>query len=118
LSKLMITAGVLAVAVLAIAVTLTANRSNEARYEPEQQPTVTQGAAKQIPAAEPSMEAAVVAPAPQYEPQVKTRGLGTVLAKDKQGRVCETPSGTVCKVKADTINSRCECDGSVGRIVR
>lgn len=114
----MITAGVVAVAVLAIVVTLTAKQTNEARYEPEQQPMANQSVVVQEPVAEPNMEAAAVAPAPQYEPAVKTRGLGVVLAKDKQGRVCETPSGTVCTVKADSINSRCECDGSVGRIVR
>jgi hypothetical protein len=34
------------------------------------------------------------------------------------GTVCETPNGSVCTVAPQPINSRCQCSGGYGRIVR
>jgi hypothetical protein len=34
------------------------------------------------------------------------------------GTVCQTPQGSVCTVAPQPINSRCECGGTYGLIVR
>jgi hypothetical protein len=34
------------------------------------------------------------------------------------GTICETPNGKVCTVAPAPINSRCQCSGTYGRIVR
>ena len=55
--------------------------------------------------------------APVEKPQLKTRSLKYKLTQQETSTVCETPSGDVCDVDPSPINSECNCDGSVGRIV-
>lgn len=40
------------------------------------------------------------------------------LAQPQYGTVCQTPGGNICTVNPVPINSRCDCGGTYGVVVR
>ena len=56
----------------------------------------------------------------QTEMNVAPAPMQSVMPEYAQapGTVCETPNGSVCTVPPAPINSRCQCSGSYGVIVR
>ena len=121
MKKLGITAGVVAVAVLAIAYAYTSDRSEKAQLTMEAEPVASEPAAMSpAPAAAEDAEirleaVATEAPAIKQQPS-KTRGL--LMTQDRTGTECKTPSGRVCTVSPGRINSPCECGSQNGLIIR
>jgi hypothetical protein len=52
--------------------------------------------------------------APGYVESVEPR----LRLAQQYGTVCQTPQGSVCTVAPQAMNSRCECGGTFGLIVR
>ena len=121
LKKLGITAGVVAVAVLAIAYAYTSERSEKAQLTMEAEPVVSEPAAMSpapvaVEDAEIRLEAVATEAPAMKEQTSKTRGL--LMTQDRTGTECKTPSGLVCTVDPGRINSPCACDGQNGLIIR
>ena len=122
MNRIVITAGVVAVAVLAVAFAVNNNRSGNAQLTMEADITIEAPVAAVNPApaaaevASDSLEAVATEAPTEYKKPSKTRGL--LVTQDQTGTECKTPSGRVCTVSPGRINSPCACGSQNGLIIR